>query len=42
VKKRNIYEVAKVKDADFLRRDEAKFLVFMITNKCGIDFGIGW
>jgi hypothetical protein len=23
----------------FLRADETKFLIFMITNKCGVDFG---
>jgi hypothetical protein len=30
--------LAKVKSSTFWRGDEAKFLDFMMTNKCGVDF----
>jgi hypothetical protein len=38
--RKNIYMMlAEVKRGHFLAIDEAKFLDFMITSKCGRDFG---
>jgi hypothetical protein len=34
--------LAEVKNKDFLQGDEAKFLDFMITSKCGVDFFEIW
>jgi hypothetical protein len=31
-------KLVEVKEANFWRGDEAKFLVFMVIRKCGIDF----
>jgi len=31
-----------VKEADFWQGVEAKFLIFVIIRRCGVDFGIGW
>ncbi len=37
--RRKVYMMlAKVKKRTFWQGDEAKFLAFMITNKCGVDF----
>ncbi len=37
--RRNIYmKLVEVKEVDFWRGDEVKFLVFTIIRKCGIDF----
>jgi hypothetical protein len=39
---KDIYiKLAKVKRADFWQGGEAKFLVFMIIRRYGVDFGIG-
>jgi hypothetical protein len=40
-KRRETYMMlAKVKEANFWQRDEAKFLIFMIIKTCGVDLEV--